>query len=38
VTNIVRLGGALTVFILGGFLIVMYRHEPRAKGTGTGRA
>jgi protein SCO1/2 len=38
VTNIVRLGGVLTVFILGGFLIVMYRHEPRAKGTGTGRA
>jgi protein SCO1/2 len=38
VTNIVRLGGALTVFILGGFLIVLYRHEPRAKGTGTGRA
>lgn len=38
VTNIVRLGGALTVFILGGFLIVLYRHEPRVKGTGTGRA
>lgn len=38
VTNMVRLGGALTVFILGGFLIVLYRHEPRAKGTGTGRA
>lgn len=38
VTNIVRLGGALTVLILGGFLIVLYRHEPRAKGFGTGRA
>lgn len=38
VTNIVRLGGALTVLILGGFLIVMYRHEPRTKGFGTGRA
>jgi protein SCO1 len=38
VTNMVRLGGALTVFILGGFLIVLYRHEPHAKGIGTGRA
>jgi protein SCO1/2 len=38
VTNIVRLGGVLTVFILGGFLIVLYRHEPRANGIGTGRA
>ena len=38
VTNMVRLGGALTVFILGGFLIVLYRSEPRAKGIGTGRA
>ncbi len=38
VTNIVRLGGLVTVFLLGGFLIVMYRHEPRAKGIGTGRA
>jgi protein SCO1 len=38
VTNMVRLGGALTVLILGGFLIVLYRHEPHAKGFGTGRA
>jgi protein SCO1/2 len=38
VTNMVRLGGVLTMFILGGFLIVLYRHEPRAKGIGTGRA
>jgi protein SCO1 len=38
VTNMVRLGGALTLVILGGFLIVMYMHEPRAKGFGTGRA
>ena len=38
VTNMVRLGGLVTVFLLGGFLIVMYRHEPRAKGIGTGRA
>jgi protein SCO1/2 len=38
VTNMVRLGGALTLVILGGFLIVMYLHEPRAKGFGTGRA
>lgn len=38
VTNMVRLGGALTVFLLGGFLIVLYRHEPRKVGIGTGRA
>ncbi len=38
VTNMVRLGGALTVFLLGGFLIVLYKHEPRPKGIGTGRA
>lgn len=38
VTNMVRLGGSLTILILGGFLIVMYRHEPRAKGFGRGRA
>jgi protein SCO1/2 len=38
VTNMVRLGGALTVLILGGVLIVLFRHEPHAKGFGTGRA
>lgn len=38
VTNMVRLGGLVTVFLLGGFLIVLYRHEPRSKGIGTGRA
>lgn len=38
VTNMVRLGGLATVVILGGFLIVLYRHEPRSKVIGTGRA
>jgi protein SCO1/2 len=38
VTNIVRLGGAVTVVLLGGLLLVLYRHEPRQKGIGTGRA
>ncbi len=37
VTNILRLGGAATLLLLGGFLIVMYRREPHP-GKGTGRA
>jgi protein SCO1 len=32
ITNIVRLGGVLTIVVLGGFLAVMFRREPgRAK-------
>lgn len=31
VTNIVRLGGGLTLLILGTFLIVMFRKEPKGK-------
>jgi len=38
VTNMVRVGGVVTVFLLGGLMIVLYRHEPRVKGIGTGRA
>lgn len=29
ITNIVRLGGVLTIFVLGGFLALMFRREPR---------
>jgi protein SCO1 len=28
ITNIVRLGGVLTIFVLGGFLALMFRREP----------
>jgi protein SCO1/2 len=38
VTNILRLGGAATVLLLGGFLVVMYRREPHDPGKGAGQA
>ena len=38
ITNILRLGGAATMLLLGGFLIVMYRREPHDPGKGAGRA
>jgi protein SCO1/2 len=38
VTNILRLGGAATMLLLGGFLIVMYRREPHDSRKGAGRA
>ncbi len=39
VTNMIRLGGAATVVILGGFLIIMFRRDSQhANGIGTGRA
>ncbi len=38
VTNVMRLGGAITLLVLGGFLIVMYRREPHDSRKGAGRA
>lgn len=38
ITNIMRLGGAATVLILGGFLIVMFRRDSQEPRKGTGRA
>jgi protein SCO1/2 len=38
VTNIMRLTGAATILVLGGFLIVMYRRESHDPRKGTGRA
>jgi protein SCO1 len=38
VTNIMRVAGAATMLILGGFLIVMYRRESHHGEKGTGRA
>jgi len=38
VTNIMRVAGAATIFILGGFLIAMYRRESHSGEKGTGRA
>jgi protein SCO1/2 len=38
ITGILRLGGAATVLLLGGFLIVMYRREPHGSRKGAGRA
>jgi protein SCO1/2 len=38
VTNIMRLSGAATILLLGGFLLVMYRRESHDPGKGTGRA
>ncbi len=38
ITNMMRLGGAATVLILGGFLLVMYRRESHDPRKGTGRA
>ena len=38
VTNMMRLAGAATMLILGGFLIVMFRRESHGQPKGTGRA
>ena len=38
ITNFMRLGGAATIAVLGGFLLVMYRREAHDPGRGTGRA
>ncbi len=38
VTNIMRLAGAATMLILGGFLLVMFRRESHDNKNGTGRA
>ena len=38
VTNIMRLAGAATMLILGGFLIVMFKRESSGGKNGTGRA
>ena len=38
ITSILRLGGAATVLLLGGLLIVMYRREPHDSRKGAGRA
>ena len=38
ITNVLRLGGAATVLLLGGFLIVMYRRESHHPGKGAGQA
>lgn len=38
ITNVMRLGGAVTLLVLGGFLIVMYRREPHDSRKGAGRA
>ncbi len=38
VTNIMRLAGAATMLLLGGFLIVMFRRESHGGKNGTGRA
>jgi len=38
ISNILRLGGATTVLVLGGFLIVMYRRETHESRKGVGRA
>jgi protein SCO1/2 len=38
ITSILRLGGAATVVLLGGFLIVMYRREPHDSRKRAGRA
>jgi protein SCO1 len=38
VTNMMRVAGAATMLILGGFLIVMYRRESHHGQKGTGRA
>ena len=37
ITNIMRLAGAATMLLLGGFLIVMFRHDSNGN-QGTGRA
>ena len=38
ITSLLRLGGAATVVLLGGLLIVMYRREPHDSRKGAGRA
>ena len=38
ITSILRLGGAATLVLLGGLLIVMYRREPHDSRKGAGRA
>jgi protein SCO1 len=38
VINILRLGAAATLLVLGGFLVVMYRREPHDSRKGAGRA
>jgi protein SCO1/2 len=38
ITNIMRLAGAATMLILGGFLIVMFKRESNGSRKGTGRA
>jgi protein SCO1 len=38
VSNIMRLAGAATMLILGGFLIVMFKRESHGSKNGTGRA
>ena len=38
ISNIMRLAGAATMVILGGFLIVMYRRDKHGSNHGTGRA
>ena len=38
VTNMMRVAGAATMLILGGFLIVMFRRESHGTPKGTGRA
>jgi protein SCO1/2 len=38
ITSLLRLGGAATVLLLGGLLIVMYRREPHDTRKGAGRA
>ena len=38
VTNIMRVAGAATMLVLGGFLIVMFRREAHNGNKGTGRA
>jgi len=38
VTNIMRLAGAATMLVLGGFLIVMFRRDSHGDKKGTGRA
>ncbi len=38
ITNIMRLAGAATMLILGGFLIVMFRRDSHHSSKGTGRA
>ena len=38
ISNILRLGGAATMLLLGGLLIVMYRRDPHDSRKGAGRA